>query len=276
MDFDSGVAKLYDFVRTLPYGNSFALLMKQGEEEDSHKVYHRTNQPCYGEMRTYGKETIPEKQSKVIKPGDLHSPFPDGEPVGVALALPNHFEGLDRLVEYIFSPESPWGNTNRQVTLVKDDQGRYIGAVYTDTDFDPTILIHKWLFLKDVSFNQAFFRDLLKIFPDVPLAELLLFSQTLLPYYPDKYQLFWRNDYFLSIRTNVENFVNCRPIMGELTFRQRCAYDRPGLQDIFGVTDSNIMKALTASLSEKFGSPSRFTNDQLPEVHQAFKSVFNV
>lgn len=131
------------------------------EQKDGFSVYDRENQPCYGEMRTYGKECdYPESiQARISKPGDLHDPFPKGTPIwiGTRLSLGSHT--WDQF-KFLFDPEiSPYRK------LLPEMQPRLkgnelVGIAVVDTEIPPTPFIQLLIFLRNVAFeNPNKYRD---------------------------------------------------------------------------------------------------------------------
>lgn len=102
---------------------AYCLAMENNGEVTFHE---RLKQPCYGEMRIYNPEGW--------KPSDLHTPFPEGNPVGVSVNL-HYWKPQFALADKagVFSEESLWWPLlkDRFVKTDNDD-----GFVMTDCDFD--------------------------------------------------------------------------------------------------------------------------------------------
>lgn len=123
--------------------NHAYLLLVDGKE------HLRPGQPCYGELRKYesthkGDCTQPLDQ----KPGDLHCPFPEGNPTGVVFPF-NKISGWetiskeanDLMFEAFFGERSPWLKGITPRTFITHE-GR-IGAVqFHDAKIDPTVLVN--------------------------------------------------------------------------------------------------------------------------------------
>lgn len=117
-----------------------SLLMQQ--DNDRFVLYERVNQPCYGEMRTYNHnvdfEDSPRRKDR--KPGDLHDPFPAGNPIWVGVRV------LARDMRFVgpcFDPAiSPWRRLLPMMQPRTNPEGTALQAVVlTDTKVPPTPFI---------------------------------------------------------------------------------------------------------------------------------------
>ena len=217
-------------------GIAFSLAMSK---DDKITVYERQNQPCYGEMRTYGKDSVPPERKKDYKPNDLHSPFPKGTPEGVGVPIRTLFSGdtavHNEFMEWLFSKESPWATGIDQIEFTKNKDGKNIGIVQTDTNFDPTVFVNllksvRGYYNRGSKWSEAKKKFGLNNFQ----AFLLSFSNT-------------ANYDKLDVQTSLlipgcfygaldlERFRNKNPYdrSGGLTFKQRSAYNRPEIEYIF-------------------------------------------
>lgn len=122
---------LKEFLKTGKYNGGIAegsycylLVFEQDGKETFHPRFH---QPCYGEMRIYRKGGW--------KPGDLHHPFPDGKPLGVAIRT---IRNVTPAWEYTFSDDSLWAPVfkNRIIHVRPDSPKTTNGFLMTDMDFN--------------------------------------------------------------------------------------------------------------------------------------------
>lgn len=241
--------------------NSFALAM---ELDGKVSVVKYPRQPCYGEMRPYEKTHPEEVKDGVHMPSDLYTgekregsykKFPDGNPVGVCLALRNgkinsFWAGF---TEWIFSEKSPWRSVMANVKPVHEND-ILLGYIWTETDFDPTVLVNAWmtwrfgpgnivekLLEKGLSWDIAFF-----INKQVNLHTLGY----------EKWRPTIMGDGVLKDNSNVSLWLNGTPL--NLTFEgksfaQRGAYNRPQIMDIFkdGKNKITDMKTFQKYKTEK-------------------------
>lgn len=121
-------------------GINFWLCMRN--PDNSLEIYHRTSQPCYGELRKYRATHGDECTQDVKRPSDLRSPFPKGIPEAVGFHF-NNISDANSLIEYIWSPQSPWATgAGTEVNFVKNKQGMIKGLYLTDTEIDPTVMVN--------------------------------------------------------------------------------------------------------------------------------------
>lgn len=250
---------------------AFCMVFK---EDDSLILHSRRNQPCYGEMRPYKAthpDMLPEHQRPVRKPGDLYNPFPDGEPtmLGVCFHPGTLRGGFDKNVhnefyEAFFSETSPYRKGYDGVSLVKDTNGLYRGVINTSSDFDPTVFVAGITAFRNLVYGWDRIVDafifLRKELPDLTDNQRILLllrgagnmkdyikSKTEKPkdvpswYQPPTYRMQWPS-YYLSANTNIERFLNgdAEDLTGG-TWRERYAYNRPKLMNVF--VDSDLQDA---------------------------------
>jgi hypothetical protein len=251
-------------------------------DKDVLTVYHNSGQPCYGEMRPYGsthKDVQPERQAKVGKPGDLHSPFPQtGNPVLVAQSLytkvqPGDTEAtIDFLNAYLDPETSPWRDASKFGSIIMDGD-RPAGIFYSSTDFNPTILVEGWMFFRGKlgTYGAKAWKELRDKFPETNTAELLLFWGLLTTYDSSTYYV-QGNDYTLSTFLDPKLFLAGTPIIEGPTLHDRGAYDRPTLHDLFGHTKTSILAELKKQYPS-LNSSYQITKAQLPEAFNAFQKV---
>jgi hypothetical protein len=103
------------------------------ETEAGIEVHRRQNQPCWGELRTHYKD--------IRKPSDLHSPFPDGVPVGIGISLRGTYD--QDILSFLLGRNSPYNKCFGENGLDFTMSGNEIkGFVLTDTKIDPTPFVH--------------------------------------------------------------------------------------------------------------------------------------
>jgi hypothetical protein len=210
-------------------GTSFSLAMRN--EDDSITVYKRENQPCMGELRTYGEGSVPPERAKDRRPGDLRAPFPKGTPEAVGVPIKctysSNIANHNQYFEYVFGPESPWRKGLKGIEFTDDKQGRHIGIVSTDTDFDPTVFVSCLKFARFVYGNKGdLFDKYLKDGMDKFLAFIV--SSTVSG-------SMFHGVGGLYTPLNLKMMKNGEPkeLSGGLTFRQRSAYNRPQIETLF-------------------------------------------
>jgi hypothetical protein len=241
-DIDSGFKALRRFAST-PHGTSFAFLMQDG---DKLEYVARMSQPCYGEMRPYGEGTLPANAADISKPRDLHWPFPDGNPLAVALPLVGQYskdtskpEIHNAFIEAAIGPLSPWRNACRDVITVSNDNGLITGLIFQDTHVEPTVLVSLFMNLRRSStYAGESFAEFKKIDGITEQeAFVMAWYAKVLPASD------WRtegvysvgNDYYLSSRADVRRLFDGNPLdLTGGTLFDRYAYDRPELGNIFG------------------------------------------
>lgn len=126
---------LTDFVlQERDAGINFCLLMKDAFKREEQLSFHpRFNQPCWGELRPYSEEEY--------RPGDLHHPFPDGTPIGLAIQFTWTTKEHLELYKYLLSEESPWVLGIEDCELIIKEEIP-VGIVLTDLNIDPTTLVN--------------------------------------------------------------------------------------------------------------------------------------
>ena len=216
-------------------GTAFSLAMSENDKITIHK---RENQPCYGEMRTYGKGSVPPEREKDYKPGDLHSPFPKGTPEGIGVPIRTLFSAdtaiHNEFMEWLFSKESPWATGIDQIEFTKNKDGKNIGIVQTDTNFDPTVFVNllksvRGYYMRGSKWSEAKKKFGLNNFQ----AFLLSFTRTNYDKLDVQTSLLSPGCFFGVL--DLERFKNKNPYdrSGGLTFKQRSAYNRPEVEYIF-------------------------------------------
>jgi hypothetical protein len=127
-------------------GRSFVLVT---EHEDRRVEYHiRQRQPCWGELRKY-ERSHPTRctQPSVNKPGDLHHPFPDGKPIGLAVNVDVNWDGYkpqlpEDHMKFILGDESIYKCGIGKTEVLYDDRGLPDAIYFDGLNVDPTILVN--------------------------------------------------------------------------------------------------------------------------------------
>lgn len=243
--FDEGINQLIKFA-SAHTGHNYALLSKTSEGEL--KVTEKSDKPCYGELRPYGKNVNP-KQEKTRgtdeKPTDLPHGFPEGEILAVSVSThqaPSK-KILDSELWHTFWHKelSPWKTAlgSHQIVLGDDSKSVHPRPVHlwTDANFAPTTAISALMVARHIGENAVDRFDLLKkLAPDSIPAFLI--AATLCSSYYNKFWSFGnQTEYELSFTdVSLSRFINGKPFdLDEgLTLRERAAYNRPNIQYLFG------------------------------------------
>jgi len=232
---EEGVTLMTEWLLTKADSINFTLLM---DDEGVLKVYYRDCQPCYGELRTYGtNSTAPY----VKKPSDLHHPFPDGNPIAVGSIFTNKNEWMDVALN---PPTSPWFSVLKEFTIISN--AAKSGIVITDTNIDPTIMVHMFRMMRESrTFNNSF-QILKRIFPDEP-EEILWVISTFIFFPLPEFYTTNSNDYanWAGNKPDINRIFNHNPmIITGGTFHDRWAYNRPDIDYIFGRNAMNIIGSI--------------------------------
>lgn len=249
---EEAIDLLREFCLAPPQGISWGVVIQDG---DAFALHTRVNQPCYGEMRKYGKgSTRPED----YKPGDLHDPFPAGTPIAIgapfyqydsltAYRKEQYAEDRERLFDYVFSAPSPWRHiTGKAERLISSS--RTAGCVITDTNVDPTAMVQFFMTVKNVLRNAApQFAGLVEM--GVPELDALLTAVTVstggMYGQPVTAQLKSTDSYTLSTALDIRRFANGdidTSLSNSKTFRDGEDYNRPKLHHVFGNSGSFLPK----------------------------------
>lgn len=274
-----GLNLLRGFVLNSQNELTFNLLMQQGDDV-VHVKYGQ--QPCYGELRPYAKthpDMLPEHQRKVHKPGDLHSPFPDGHPIAVAVPFFNQpsdvtTEQYNRIINLVLDPGlSPWREALRDFEVLKNDKGRIAGIIIKDTNVDSTVMVNLFMTLRGASWNSfyAVLTKLLGQFPDEDPYLLLAAATQVGPTWQSNgaYSINASFQYYISPALNITNFLQGKfdeKITGG-TFHDRYAYNRPDLHNVFGQNDKTWTKRVNDALGKL-----QFNAEELGPVLALFKA----
>lgn len=222
VSYEDGMAHLRNFATKKSAYYAAALLM---EEDGQFYVWERTQEPCFGFLRTY-KVTHPDcTRPQDHKPGDLINPFPPGNPA--ALAVPfqqNKDKNQQAFWDYWYGPDSPFHAVLIDAVLM-DNEVQYTGIVFKDLNVDSTLLIQ---FLRQDRFIQRYvsnFFALREMFPeetDKLIGTVCRFVQS--------------NGSSSGVQTDPKNYYNGK-IVEDITggtFYDRYAYNRPEVDYVFG------------------------------------------
>ncbi len=190
-------------------GNNYLIYTDDG------KVHDRTHSPCYGgHLRLYDIAS-----DGVIRPGDLPMDFPDGHPIGLAIA-----KRSSAYADFIYNNKmSPWRALNGKVTVVP-----YGGLVVTNTHFNADILINS-MFAYSYSPSKRIL-DADKKYDDVTLlAEFLVATSTagnILNNGPSKWANGQAFDFMRVITGNPD-------VLHPFDYYDRAAYRRPIIEQLW-------------------------------------------
>lgn len=157
-DFNEVITNLHKFNhKDLAFGY-YAFCIVTKDEEGLFTIHERDREPCYGGLRKYKSTHKGDCTQPDHKPGDLHNPFPEGEPVAVGFSF-SALKYLDSyyLFEACWGDTSPWikgfgSRENIEVTYTED--GKILGVILKNTDIDPTVLVNLAKFTKAMTQHQ--------------------------------------------------------------------------------------------------------------------------
>lgn len=251
------------------------------------EFHERTNQPCYGEMRPYGrthKDLLPVHQRGVNKPGDLHDPFPDGTPVLIAVpffASMTSDEDHNRILNMVLDPGlSPWRGVLLDFDTVKSGN-RIIGIVIKNTEIDPTLMVNMFMTLRYMASYEPQVINRLNAFPDVDpyvILSSIIFVGKGYSSNPNQPKLSVQTSWGYVIAPDLDfaSFFAGRAdpaISDGGTFRLRYAYNRPDLHNVFGRTGKTFVKTARAVLGDKIDSQGLLDEATLPEVFKLIEDL---
>lgn len=260
-------------------GIAYILYTDKGE-------FVRQNQACYGELRKYEKTHPGEcTQPHNPKPGDLHSPFPEGTPL--ALLMPfnrmgNHTGDTDAVAELLFSEKSPWVSGFGKTTFFKNDHGNLHGIIINDLNIDPTVLVNLFKTMQQVMQPQAAKNivDLINegLEPYEAIAAMMLNSGNY------SYGALAVPAYTQSTQFSAKKFFTQRP--NDLTggvLRDRIDYNRTDMHKPFwgnledGGIDwtAELVKAGLPKYTYSSKSPGITISDFVPKVKDIFKKALD-
>ena len=260
-----------DFNSKTNYENAYIIIT---EENDKRQFHKRTQEPCLGGLRKYKVTHGDEATDDHYKPGDLHHPFPKGEPVGLSMVFhrPYKYEGnkqvlqsltpeFERIVSFLFSKNSPFikGFLDPGVIeLTRNSEGWLTGCLVLSTDGDPTTLVNLFRTIRTIpraTDNIKFLYDYGCTDHEVLLHCMNSYSTCDFDNQPNlaKYQSH-------TYVNNMNKFLPDKFKSGEVnlftkgSFRERYDYSRAKVQDLFLSSDTkafNLSQVFTNKLNEK-------------------------
>lgn len=163
---DRHMIRVMHEINLMATGTNFFLAVR--DRFGSIGLYPRVNQPCMGEFRKYKDKNPNDPNAKPhgdlahgdkLKPHDLYSPFPSGEPVAFGKAFYYHGGDVEKhndLIRLVFSNDSPWKDAFGDESFVEFTmQDKLIkGVVIKTTDIDPSVFIQlSWTLKNPSMFN---------------------------------------------------------------------------------------------------------------------------
>lgn len=259
-----------DFNAKTNYANAYIIIT---EENDKRQFHKRTQEPCLGGLRKYKSTHGDEATDDHYKPGDLHHPFPKGEPVGLSMVFyrPVRYESnkkiseeftpeFERLINFTLSKDSPFikGFLDPSVIqLTRNDKGGLTGCLVLSTDGDPTTLVNLFRTIK--TFPRK--TDNLKKLYDLGCTDLeaLIHSMNLYALYDFNFPSYiqYQSNAYVN---NMSKFLPDKFKSGEVnlftkgSFRERYDYSRAKVQDLFLIDDPkafNLPRVFNNKLDEK-------------------------
>lgn len=266
-------------------GLNFCLVMRN--PDGNLTLYPRENQPCQGgEMRKYesshpGDCTRPQD----CRPTDLHHPFPDGTPEAVAVKFNTLNPFPEELFRQIVGTASPYRNAGCWGKVWPISHKRFDnwiqGAVFTNTEVDPTLFVNMLQFINTVSYNTWDFLMESAVFEYGEVVPIMMLTNPawMVGTVPTPYS------YYFPVNSAIHRIMEGNPhdLTGG-TFRNRFDYNRPEIQDLFkakdGETSTNFCKELSSRKLHTQVGPSvefpygRIVSDS-KEVLQSCKEILN-
>ena len=236
---DSDVEIARQFIKD-NINNYYSFGIFNQKKDGTVKFYKRINQPCWGELRCHYKD--------IGKPSDLHSPFPLGKPVGLAICLGSYYN--QELVKWILSDESPWRSCfgeGREI-ITKDD-GKILGFIQRDMDIDPTVFVSHLLNMR-VETSWSTFVEW-----GVPKDIAFWMGFTFRPNYING-AITWPSydygdGYTFAKAINIKRYLTANPQnitipsdKGGTLFSERGVYNRVDIAELFSGDESVSLKSL--------------------------------
>lgn len=260
-DIDLGVAALIAHAQKHA-SNTYALLST--DNKGVLTVTEKDQKPCYGELRPYLSKVNPKQadtRGKDSHPGDLPHGFPDGEILAVSAAFKgpiskdtfNH-----ELTQFLLDKDtSPWVRNFPEYKVVVNDEPWSMAPgtfsekthahLWTDTSFGPTIAVSMLMTLRNINTVQIAAYDFFKkTFPKASKAALatMAFCASDGTWYTTKewgkgpITFNWSSWYYnLALHeVSLANVWAGKPfdLDGGVTWRERGAYNRPWIHNLFG------------------------------------------
>lgn len=214
------------------------------------------DRPCFGELRRYGSRGSFDKgtRSGDPHPHDLPRPMSTVDArIRVYISLNYLLQVSDRLLEFLFSPRSPWGSVFKKYRLVIDRplQGRRAMVKILDPRFDPTVLVSLLLFAKQVNGTDrsALFEECIDKHGMSETGALLMAAVYM--YYNES--TIDISAYFMHPRIDMGRFFtqNPRDLSSGLTWMEGDDYSRPELPELFYSPKAQTRKELFAGCKGK-------------------------
>jgi hypothetical protein len=242
------------------------------------KVDHRDADKDYWEP-----ELFPVHQRQVKKPTDLFWPFPVGEPLALAVPTPyaryytlDKKESWNTLMEgVVYNKDvSPWRSCLADSYIVYNKNGYVSGIVFTETDFDPTVM---------VNMNRKVANNIGQTYDHIHNFEWYL-SKGASPL--EAFLLthgMYRDGKMLSQNSNTYTALGDEPDYARLlqglpndltdggTFRQRYAYNRPKNDYLFS-GQQDFARLVGKKLGRK-GDRIAFTESELPTILETMREL---
>lgn len=224
------------------------------DAEGNLTIVERPSNPCYGYLRKYRSTHGETATQPEHKPGDLHYPFPDGEPVALAIPFYASPEQIP-LLDFIWGPQSPWINgfgSPDNVVRTYNDMKAITGIILTNTDVDPTVMVNLLKMSKSRlhSVYQKWNKLLLEGLSEFEaLACCTLDGHNFIPSGADTYMF--------PTKANLKGMKEGKTNdFSGGTFRKRFDYSRKNIQDIFadknGITLAAEMEKVAKEKGIKF------------------------
>jgi hypothetical protein len=201
--------------------NQYCFCIAVQDAEGKITFHSRLHQPCWGELRTHYND--------IEKPGDLHDPFPEGTPIGIAASFQE--KNTSEWHKFITGPQSPWSSLFSNGAVVPSYHNDTItGVIVLDTHIDPTLFVHFLLWSAGCHNFNLFLNMGVDPFTSFLLARFLYINGA---YYSIR-MISQTEEYKLSPRLNIPRLYTSQPhILTDADFYNRGAYNRKRIQNIF-------------------------------------------
>lgn len=260
------------FIKENAFNGSMDFIMGLIEDDGSLSIYERLDQPCYGELRSYGPDDL--------RPDDLTSPFPEtGAPTYLGIPFVNPTakdrDTHNRIVKTLFGTDTTYrrGLSSDGFILVEDEEGWISGLIQLSGNFDPTVLVAGLIYLRNIIRSETFpiFRE---HFPYVP-DQLLVLLAAHTGYYPSHGFIRPKlKKYYVTEYMDLKRFVSgdTLDITGG-TWGDRYDYNRTDLHTIFGDTGTSLNDMFTTHFGNTdFVQPE----EALPKIKEIFNHLLKL
>ncbi len=286
----AGVEALKEYVHKHSNGSFNYAPLHQEEDDGPFNYYERTGLPCYGELRPYAQGLsgngpyepllMPEKQREVYKPTDLFYPFPQGNPVAVAVAFsPFDADGTKMIEDVVLNPGlSPWREVLKGFEIIYDKKDRFIGIVITNTHINPTTMVNMFRKINRHHQNSSSeYTKLLASFHTLSRLEAFVLAQMYYMSEKTKVIFYSGNDYNpMDDNPDFTRVFNGTPIdTTGGTFYDRYAYDRPRIDFLWGVGKGRLSDNVKARTG-KTGHYAYHTWEHMPIIVEEFLKLVRV